>query len=526
MAAPFITLDNITIRLFDKLLFKRSRWAIRSDEHWAVIGPNGSGKSTLVRAVCGEAPVVSGEIIYHFADDVSTGEHLSYDELPGNQIAHVSFGDQKNLICCHSEYHQARWHSGETESAPRAADLLSIESIEGVSPFEVRVPKKTDAAFLRHRREAIRLLGIGHLLDRKVTCLSNGELRKTLLARALAQSPRLLILDDPFSGLDTPSRTAFRRIIGSLMKRDMRVVVITPRIEEIPPGITHVLFVKDFRIVSQGDRETVLKSRTIRRFFRPESRVARPPIPHRRAVARRPVAVRQPLIEIRNGSVAYGGVRILTGIDWTMREGENWALLGPNGAGKSTLLSLILGDNPQAYANDIALFGRQRQSGESIWDIKRNIGWVSPEIQIHYQEGITAYQVICSGFFDTIGLYRRCSSSQRHAARRWIGRMGIAGLAAKPFDELSDGQQRMVLLARALVKGPRLLVLDEPCQGLDPAHRRAVLELVDRIGFRTGAGLIYVTHHADEIPRSITHVLRLRKGRITQKGKRRERPAR
>jgi molybdate transport system ATP-binding protein len=213
--------------------------------------------------------------------------------------------------------------------------------------------------------------------------------------------------------------------------------------------------------------------------------------------------------------VSYDGTPVLRGIDWTVREGERWALLGPNGAGKTTLLSLILGDNPQAYANQIALFGRQRGSGESIWEIKRRIGWVAPELHLYYPIAATGFDVVCSGFFDSVGLYRRCSPQQRDEARAWMARLSIAGCAEAAFRQLSEGEQRMVLVARALVKRPQLLVLDEPCQGLDTRNRDRVLEAVDSVG---NIGMIYVTHEADEMPKTITHVIRLEAGRVISKG--------
>jgi molybdate transport system ATP-binding protein len=194
--------------------------------------------------------------------------------------------------------------------------------------------------------------------------------------------------------------------------------------------------------------------------------------------------------------------------------------LGPNGAGKTTLLSLILGDNPQAYANEIALFGRRRGSGESIWEIKRRIGWVAPELHLYTPFDATGFDVVCSGFFDSVGLYRRCSPQQREEGRAWMARLDIADCTDAMFRQLSEGEQRMVLVARALVKQPQLLVLDEPCQGLDARNRDRVLEAVDSIGehgYGLDTSMIYVTHEADELPKSITHVIRLRAGVVIDK---------
>jgi molybdate transport system ATP-binding protein len=196
-----------------------------------------------------------------------------------------------------------------------------------------------------------------------------------------------------------------------------------------------------------------------------------------------------------------------------VRRGENWFVQGPNGSGKTTLLSLVCGDHPQAYANDIRLFGVPRGSGESIWDIKRRIGLLSTEFQIAYRREASGLEVVVSGFHDSIGLYERTSPAEEASARELLGLLGLEELAKLDFGALSGGQQRLVLLARAMVKRPELLVLDEPCQGLDPANRGLVLAMIDRIVAGTTADLIYVSHHRDELPRCLTHLLELPAGR-------------
>jgi molybdate transport system ATP-binding protein len=217
---------------------------------------------------------------------------------------------------------------------------------------------------------------------------------------------------------------------------------------------------------------------------------------------------------MKNVSVSYNGTKVLQQVCWTVKENEQWALLGPNGAGKTTLLSLIMGDNPQAYANDITLFGRRKGSGESIWEIKQHIGWIAPELQLYYPRGATCFDVVCSGFFDSVGLYRRCSPDQREAAISWMQRLDLSERAEAVFDQISEGEQRLALIARALVKSPMLLILDEPCQGLDGSYRDRVLQAIDRAGSRLNTSMIYVTHRADELPKSITHILRLDEGRV------------
>jgi molybdate transport system ATP-binding protein len=220
--------------------------------------------------------------------------------------------------------------------------------------------------------------------------------------------------------------------------------------------------------------------------------------------------------------VTYGDTVVLQNINWTMRHEENWAVLGANGAGKTTLLSLILADNPQSYANEITLFGKRRGSGESVWDIKQKIGWVSPELQAFHQKRTPCLNVVCSGFFDSVGLYKTCSPEQIDTAKHWMQSFGISDLAGHPLGTVSVGEQRLVFLARALVKNPLLLIFDELGQGLDYRNRRRILDLLDQLCLQTQVNLIYVTHHYDEMPQAITHVLKLEQGRIREKGQRKD----
>jgi len=213
------------------------------------------------------------------------------------------------------------------------------------------------------------------------------------------------------------------------------------------------------------------------------------------------------LIAMNNVTVKYGRTTALDKVNWTMRTGQNWAILGPNGCGKTTLLNLITTDNLQAYANEIYLFGKRRGSGESIWDIKERIGMMSSEFQIRYRKPLSAFEVVLSGFFDSVGLFRTASPEQEQTADQWIAILGIADKSTKTFNQLSYGEQRMVLLARAMVKMPQLLILDEPYQGLDRTNRRRLLDAVDLIGHHRGTNILYVTHYADEIPASMTHML-------------------
>ena len=490
---PIVKLDDITLQIDDKRLFEHTSWEIKSDQHWAVIGKNGSGKSTIVSALCRDVHIVNGQILYFFGDGESEDNHPR-SFFYRNEIMKISPDVHRKLMHSQAQYHQARWHSMEGANSPTVSDFLS-ENNKG------------------EKQKVIDLLQINYLLKRKILHLSNGEGRKVLIAQALIESPKLLILVDPFGGLDNQSRGVLRDAIDNLLQGDgVRIILVTSRLEEIPQDITHVLCVADNQVVDQGPKEKILRGEFAQEIFAAKEGASKKPTFQVQVDSRQDSI----LVEMKDTSISYGGVNILEDINWRMRAGENWAIIGPNGAGKSTLLSLIQADNPQAYANEISLFGRKRGSGESIWDVKRKIGWLSPETQIYYPWNTTGHEVVCSGFFDTMGLYRKPSEEQASVAAQWMKRLGMWEFAEKRLGEISRGEQRMVLLARALVKNPILLLLDEPCQGLDGSHRTAIIELIDRLCSQTPVSLIYITHHFDEMPKAITHVMKLREGRIDE----------
>jgi molybdate transport system ATP-binding protein len=218
------------------------------------------------------------------------------------------------------------------------------------------------------------------------------------------------------------------------------------------------------------------------------------------------------VVRMKNVNISYNGKSILSNINWTIKKGERWAVAGPNGAGKSTLLSLITADNPQAYANDIWLFERKRGSGESIWEIKKNIGYVSPELHLYFDKGISVFDAVASGLFDTIGLFRKPTNSQIEKINTWLKVIGIEELGTRMMHQLSLGQQRLAMLARALVKAPPLLILDEPCQGLDITQTNGFKSLIEAICQVSDTTLIYVSHYTNEIPTSIQQKLNLNAG--------------
>ena len=414
---------------------------IRKGEQVALVGPNASGKSRLAAAFAGR----------------TGAKYITFRDSYG------SYGDR-------SFFMQQRWNLFTLEGdPPSAGEQLRKEALASDDP----------QAALRRLDAITVLFGLSPVLDEPLVTLSSGELRKFQLTRALLGGPEILVVDNPFIGLDPRTRAALTKLLADLSATTTLVLVLS-RVAEIPPFITHVIPVTDGAAGEKLPREAFLDA-------------VLPPA----------------VIRMRGVSVRFGERVILDRLDWTVRRGEHWALTGANGSGKSTLLSLICADNPQAYACDIELFGRPRGTGETIWDIKRHIGFVSPELHRAFQVDAPALDIVTSGLFDTEGLFRHPTEEQFSCARRWMGEFGIAELAEKPFLRLSSGQQRLCLVARAFVKDPPLYVLDEPLHGLDEAQRRRVKSLLDRFCGAPGKTLLMVTHYPEEYPACIDHSLTL-----------------
>ena len=478
-----IRFENVTLRVRDTFLLPNTTWYIDAGQHWAILGPNGAGKTSLVRALTGDVAVVKGAV------------YPSHDPTKALRAEYVSFEQHQQLIVREEQRDDFRFFSGKVNRTTTVSDILAeVDGPAGIKPVDVR--------------EVVSLLKINHLLGRGIRALSTGEMRRVQIARVLLKSPEVMILDEPFDGLDESSRRDLAQIIDSLMDDSRTVILVTHRQREIVPNVSHVLAIRDGRVMFQGRRQDVLTPSQIRRLYATEfvPSISMPTVETSNQPTLDPRS--EILIAMKNVTVKYGPTTALDTVNWTVRTGQNWVVLGPNGCGKTTLLNLITADNLQAYANEINLFGKRRGSGESIWDIKERIGMMSSEFQIRYRKPLSAFEVVLSGFFDSVGLFRHASMEQKQTADQWMAILGIADKSARVFNQLSYGQQRMVLLARAMVKMPQLLILDEPYQGLDRSNRQRILEAIDVIGRQGGTNIIYVTHYPDEIPTCMTHMLR------------------
>ena len=494
------------LSLGGKRLFPGLDWTWRRGEHWGLLGPNGSGKSILVRLLSGD----------FFAPEADLSFAPALGDDPGRAVAVVSLERQARLLRAMDAYVQMRWNAAEEEATPTLGAWLSQDAVEEVAPYErVERTAASERAFARRRAAAVSEMRLGALLERHLVALSNGEMRRALLARALLAAPRVLAFDAPFVGLDAESRALLAATVGRLAARPSpALLVATSRPGDLPRGITHVLELgKDGRVVRVGKVERVERVEKVERVkckgksCSPKTR--KPDTPQSGPTVWRisgAPGTGRAIVRMRGATVCYGDHAVFANLDWTVRAGEHWLLSGPNGSGKTTLLALVIGDHPQAYANDVAIFGRRRGTGDSIWDVKRRIGWVSPELHACLDRGATALQTVLSGFTDTPLYHGEPSPARRRAALAALARFGLADRADTPFGALSAGEGRLALLARAVVKKPPLLVLDEPCQNLDAANRVRFTRYVDRLCAENPAtALLYVTHRADSVPRCIDH---------------------
>jgi molybdate transport system ATP-binding protein len=486
---PLITLDDVTVRVGGRWLLGGLSWQIQSGQNWVIWGSNGAGKTTLAKALLGEAPVVRGRLQRHF-------ERGAGPANPAAAMALVSPDQNQDLYRREQWLDEMACFSGRQETGTTAAQVLEVQGDQAQ----------------RQCMQIAGLLGLETLLAKPVRVLSAGEVRKLLIARALLKRPRLLILDEPYNGLDAASRAQLGDVLNRLGAKGVQMVLITHRPNEIPAAFTHLLHLENGVSRWQGPVRAFFKARVP--AAPPADQQVPPPAGPWNPTGPQGDPDSAPLIRMRGVSVRYGDQQVLSEITWSVRAGENWALIGPNGAGKSTLLRLITGDNLQGYANDLILFGRPKGSGESLWQIKARIGYVGDDLQLRYQKKMSGFDVVCSGFFDSVGLYRRCTAAQQQTAQMWLDKTATRDLAPQLFAELSFGQQRMILIVRAMVKTPRLLILDEPCSGLDAANCRRLLEILDVIGRSRTTNLLYVSHRPDEMPACITHRLYLAAGRV------------
>ena len=511
---PLIVFDRATIeRTGGPAVLRDLSWTLRDGETWAVVGTMGSGKSTFLEAIRGKHRIAEGSAAWPWLETLRrSGRAIVF---PAEIMRSVSFKEESRLFSYSGHYYQQRFEFADAE------EPLSLEG------FLRAGSNATDDEV----GEIAERLGLAKLRELSFIKLSNGQARRARIARALLAQPELLLLDDPYVGLDIAGRAELDAFLGELVRAGQRLIIAAGE-DAVPQWVTNVLNLGTL------DPSRKLMSYPLTRWG--EGRIERsekrgeglekqsnPLSPSRNGTTLSPAGEgvenqssltlpapkdSEPIIELRNVSVTHGGKPILSNVSWTVHRGERWALTGPNGAGKTTLLSLICGDHPQAYANDVRLFDRRRGTGESIWEVKSKIGLVSPELHLYFPGSLTAFEVAVTGFYDVM-TFRRATEEQTSAVNELFAALGIAELAEKRFRRLSTGQQRLILLARAAVKRPPLLVLDEPFQGFDAATVQRMRAWLDA-EVSLDQTMIFVSHRPEELPGTITHQLSLADGRV------------
>ena len=517
-----ITIQNCRIENSRKTLVPKIDWTMNEGENWLVIGPNGGGKADFLNALAGTPGI---KITPNAGEDVSL-----YSNTFGNSSELVSLERAARIIQEERDNDESDYIEDGLDIGRTPRMFIAQALFENIKKGKPLPPQ----AYELDNRSEIELTGIKKILDRGLKYLSTGEIRRTLLARALISGKKLLILSDPFAGLDVQSRKiifdfmSLRQAQGpqdsSQGPQQQGIILGMERWHEIPDTITHVLEFSNKEISFCGPRaqyEKLLAERNNQNMgMTAEEALAfkelfgegalREPLGPQAGSAV-PEPVEGPLVQMTNVNVAWGDNHVLRDLNWTVNRGEHWLIQGPNGSGKTTLLELITGDNMQVFSNDVKLFGKKRGSGETIWDIKKQLGIVSYRLHVEYRMlgGTSLQNVIISGFRDSIGLYESAKDSEISLAKKWLALAGFTGRENEAFGNLSYGEQRAILILRSAVKTPALLILDEPCHGLDESFRAKILHLMQLISQSGTTTMLHVTHDPSEILPCEKHVLEL-----------------
>jgi molybdate transport system ATP-binding protein len=487
-----LSFSDASIRKYDIPVLFDLNWEVNSGEQWAIIGSNGAGKTTLLETIAGRWACAQGRL-----------------KRQGSLEFVASDYSFNRIIKASAQYYQQRFYAYETDYTPTVREVLNgrLKPVGTVDEKSVELPEDTTPGEVFDRITG--LLQLTDLLDHPFLTLSNGETRRMLLARSLLKTPDILLLDHPFAGLDVVSRIILKETLAHLAQNGTTILLSTST-SEIPNYVTHILELDNGRIVATRENSGTPQYAEPEKehFVLPDNLIS--------ALGKPAFHEFEYAFRLRNLRVVYDGKAVLDNVSWDVKKGEKWALTGPNGSGKSTLLSIITADHPQRFSNDYDLFDQKRGGKRvSIWEIKQRIGHVSPELHLYFPGDTTVVKTISSGFFDATGVYFRQLNPQQVDQVHFTAEvLGISHLLNRTFKHLSKGEQRLVLLARALVKNPPLLILDEPCQGLDISaieHFKAVVDAICDTPDRT---LLYVSHYPHEIPDCVTKTMQLKAGRL------------
>jgi molybdate transport system ATP-binding protein len=485
-----IEMTGVDVRIGARKILTHVVWSLAEGQNWAVLGGNGAGKTTFLSLVRGD--------IWPAPD--SKGQRLYYQDGHAG-VSPLGFRERTGLVS--SELMDTYLRQG--------SNLSGLEVVcTGFwnTAFLYRKPLEHQLAAAK---KLMARLGIAHLKNRSVLTMSQGEAKKVLIARGLVHEPTLLILDECCDGLDTASRKGVLEMVQGAARDGRQILYATHRLDERIPAITHTLVLKDGRIARGGRIEDVSQDA-------PEApRSSSRPGLRWRLARETPTRSTPYSFWAFNVNVFLNGKQVLQKINWRVNANENWAVMGPNGAGKTTLLRLVWGDLYPALGGRVFRFGSDLPS--PVWEIKKRITSVSSRSQADHMYHQSGLDTVLSGFYASVGLHDDPSDEQKDMALYWIEFLGLRELADQDIRAMSYGHLRKFLIARAMVTGPDLLLLDEPCGGLDAHARREFLETLERL-VRRGTGVIYATHHMEELGPWITHVLCLDRGKVTFQGPR------
>jgi molybdate transport system ATP-binding protein len=493
--STLISIQNATVRQFDKVVFEGLDFEWKEGQQWAILGQSGVELTAFLDTILGKTMLTKGEIKRPFSSEYQeikskAGQVNSFRDLIATVSQQYSFRNKSNI---QNFYYQQRFNSMESDEAMAVEEYLRNIEVKVSGPWTLA--------------KAISFMKLEHLKDKSLIKLSNGETRRLSFASALIKNPKILLMDQPLTGLDKATRDDFGSMLSEIIASGIHILMSTHN-DEIPSSITHVGFLSDKNISIVSNFENLNPGH---QNWLSENQIDTEII--NRLLVKEEGENFRKVVELRDISIKYGDKKILDGVDWTILPNEKWALKGENGAGKSTLLSLILGENPQAYANEIYLFDRKRGSGESIWDIKKQIGFVAPELARFFPSNQTCIKVILSGLFDTMGLFKKVSPEQEKSAMDWLVLFGLENVAHALFNRVSLENQRFILLARALIKNPKLLVMDEAAQGMDDLQRIRFRETVDLVSNILPVAMVYVSHYEEDIPKCVDKNFRLSNGK-------------
>lgn len=484
-----VVFKNVEISKNNFTILSDFNFHLENNENVVVLGESGSGKSTFLDAIAGSVFPTKGKIEKDKSKKiVSVNRDYSFHRLVGPVY----------------QYYQQRFNSQDAELGPTVYEVLQNQVVPVGTINENSVEAKPPLYSEGWLKFIVEKLKLEHLLHQKITSLSNGETRRTLIANALLKKPDILLLDNPFTGLDIKSRMELKLILSDFKETQ---IILVANAHDIPERFEKVLFIENGKVSFLGKLTEFIPKETKKYSVDTEilEKIESLSIPQFDSF--------ETAIKINNGYVKYGNKLVLQAINWEVKKGEKWALMGPNGSGKSSLLSLITGDNPQCYQNELFLFDRKRGSGESIWDLKKKMGFVSPELHLYFNKNSTVWKVVASGFFDSAGLFQKLTEEQQQLTDLYLQLVNLKELKDRKLNQLSFGQQRLVFLARALVKNPALLILDEPCQGLDYNQMVFFRTILNEIAIHQDKTLLFVTHYEDEIPSCVNKRLNLFEGK-------------